>query len=324
MALSDNKINSSDYTGKDISGLSNKPMLPAQTLKARFDALVKNVVAVKFNALIDAVSSAITGVVKKVSGGTSGNLASLTADGSIADSGKKAADFEAANAVSTHNTSIKAHGGIPTRHEVYKTTGGFEWFKILSFPTTYVSVVRVEGYSLGANYDQRGHFKIIINRGSENRADLIYATNGLTASNFDVRLSGSTIKLYFLAPQYTIYKILSESLYENADITTPLTTYSVAEAPSGTAITVSSNIHTYRGNVTVNDLGTTIAIPWAKTTMAYSVNRNDYHLPAVTAPGQASPINISCVSDGSIKVLWDRTVDDTVVTVPVTIIGIET
>ena len=70
MALTDFKIVESDYTGRDISGLPNRPALPAPTLKARFDALVKNVVKVKFNGFIDAVVTAVSGLVSKVSGGT--------------------------------------------------------------------------------------------------------------------------------------------------------------------------------------------------------------------------------------------------------------
>lgn len=50
------KIIASDYTGRDISGLPDNPSdsgINATQLKARFDSLIKEVVAVKHNALID-------------------------------------------------------------------------------------------------------------------------------------------------------------------------------------------------------------------------------------------------------------------------------
>lgn len=106
MALDDYKITTSDYTSKDISSLADRPALTASQLKARFDSLVKNVVAVKFNGLIDALVTAIAGLMSKVTGGTAGNFASLSSDGSIADSGKKAADFVLAT-----NVIDLAHGG---------------------------------------------------------------------------------------------------------------------------------------------------------------------------------------------------------------------
>lgn len=61
MALVDNKIASSDYTGRAISTLAVRPLLTAAELQARFDSIVKEVVAVKMNALIDALVAATGG-----------------------------------------------------------------------------------------------------------------------------------------------------------------------------------------------------------------------------------------------------------------------
>ena len=74
MALDDYKIAGADYAGKDISGLSNRPAMTAAQLKARFDALVKNVVAVKLNGLINELKTALAALATKVTGATSGNF----------------------------------------------------------------------------------------------------------------------------------------------------------------------------------------------------------------------------------------------------------
>lgn len=55
MTLVDLKITASDYTGKDVSSLPDSVSGQASTVKARFDALVKELVATRFNALIDAI-----------------------------------------------------------------------------------------------------------------------------------------------------------------------------------------------------------------------------------------------------------------------------
>lgn len=53
MDIKNHKILSTDYTGKDIAGLPDTVSGDAASVKARFDALVKEVVAPKYNALID-------------------------------------------------------------------------------------------------------------------------------------------------------------------------------------------------------------------------------------------------------------------------------
>lgn len=55
MTLVDLKITAADYTGKDVSSLPDSVSGQASTVKARFDALVKELVATRFNALIDAI-----------------------------------------------------------------------------------------------------------------------------------------------------------------------------------------------------------------------------------------------------------------------------
>lgn len=62
MTITNRKILESDYTGRDITGLSNQPNdngMTAAELKAQFDKLIKEVVSVKFNLLIDDLASVI-------------------------------------------------------------------------------------------------------------------------------------------------------------------------------------------------------------------------------------------------------------------------
>ena len=53
MDIRNHEILASDYEGKDIMGLPNSVAGDAENVKARFDALVKDVVAPKYNALIN-------------------------------------------------------------------------------------------------------------------------------------------------------------------------------------------------------------------------------------------------------------------------------
>ena len=53
MSLTALKITAADSTGKDISGLADRPALTAAQLKARFDALVKDLLAGRINGVID-------------------------------------------------------------------------------------------------------------------------------------------------------------------------------------------------------------------------------------------------------------------------------
>lgn len=55
----DYKLQASDYTGHDISGLADVVSGQAATLKARFDSLVKDVVAARFNALLSALDNCV-------------------------------------------------------------------------------------------------------------------------------------------------------------------------------------------------------------------------------------------------------------------------
>ena len=72
MDFEDLKIVSSDYTGQDVASLPDVVSGQATALKARFDNLVKNLVATRFNGLIDEIKAQIvpSGVVKAFAGST--------------------------------------------------------------------------------------------------------------------------------------------------------------------------------------------------------------------------------------------------------------
>lgn len=72
MDFEDLKIVSSDYTGQDVASLPDVVSGQATALKARFDNLVKNLVATRFNSLIDGIKEQVvpSGVVKAFAGST--------------------------------------------------------------------------------------------------------------------------------------------------------------------------------------------------------------------------------------------------------------
>jgi hypothetical protein len=58
------RIETTDYTGKDIAGLPNAPSeagMGATALKARFDALVKDLLVLRINEIVDALNSTTLG-----------------------------------------------------------------------------------------------------------------------------------------------------------------------------------------------------------------------------------------------------------------------
>lgn len=75
MDFEDLKIISSDYTGQDVASLPDVVSGQATALKARFDNLVKNLVATRFNSLIDGIKEQVvpSGVVKAFAGSTAPN-----------------------------------------------------------------------------------------------------------------------------------------------------------------------------------------------------------------------------------------------------------
>lgn len=289
MALDDYKIVDADYTGKDVSGLADKPTLTAAQLKARFDSLVKNVVAVRYNACIDALKTLIAGLASKVTGATNGNFAGLDADGNLTDSGKNAGDFEPLSIV---------------RHTVYKNSLGEEWFKILSFPISERATVKISCYSSHASILQRGHWEMIINRDLDGniRADLIYSTNVVT-SKFSVRSDSGVLKLYFSTPQYTEFTILSEVIIGDATLTTYADT---AETPSGTEVTVNyadtaviARRREASASITLSAIvfQYEVTVAWATPSMWFQAIRTDEIMSYFT-----HPIRAYCETAGKVKV----------------------
>jgi hypothetical protein len=62
MSLTDYKIEPGDYIGQDIMGLPDQVVGDAAALKARFDALVKQVLVPKINGLIDDLGTDLGGI----------------------------------------------------------------------------------------------------------------------------------------------------------------------------------------------------------------------------------------------------------------------
>lgn len=129
MGIETNKIVPSDFTGKDVASLSDTPSadgVTASQLKDQFDASSKEVVAVKFNALIDALMGEEGAASIGISGtGTSGNtvaaqiqsiqgqLTGITqgsvADNSITDAKLSTEQGDILNRFSTHESNRQIH-----------------------------------------------------------------------------------------------------------------------------------------------------------------------------------------------------------------------
>lgn len=82
MAIADHKVHPHDYAEQDVASLPVRPQMSAADLQAAFDRLVKEVIAPKLNALIDALAG--TGgadeIGKTVAGMSGMNVGSLLAE----------------------------------------------------------------------------------------------------------------------------------------------------------------------------------------------------------------------------------------------------
>jgi hypothetical protein len=101
-------------------------------------------------------------------------------------------------------------------------------------------VLDLSGYSQAGNLSGRGNFRLIVSGDSAAGAyytygRLVYADSGITTSSFSFRHDGSgNYVLYFYLPQYTSYDLEAVRVWDPPTFAT----YSVAETPSGTEITI--------------------------------------------------------------------------------------
>ena len=129
MGIETNKIAPSDFTGKDVASLSDTPSadgVTASELKDQFDASSKEVVAVKFNALIDAlmgeqgaasigisgtgtVGNTVAAQIQSIQGQLTGITQGSVADNSITDAKLSAAQGNILDRFSTHASNRQVH-----------------------------------------------------------------------------------------------------------------------------------------------------------------------------------------------------------------------
>lgn len=96
-----------------------------------------------------------------------------------------------------------------------KPSADYGWCKILTMTCTYNAVFEIESYSNASALNSRGHFKLIVAVGTNNNIlNVIYATNGLSASDFDFRkLDDGSYEVWFHIPQYTGYETFITAKY---------------------------------------------------------------------------------------------------------------
>ncbi|MBR6772340.1 MAG: hypothetical protein IKM29_02990 [Clostridia bacterium] len=292
MSLTDHKIDErTDYVGRDIEGLEDRPLLSAKQLKARFDCLVKDLVVPKHNALIDELGSPA----HTVANGKAGNVPCLDESGDIRDSGVSHAEIE------------KKRG-----YAYISGQDSQQWYRIAVFKVPFSVAdgrcIRIDGYSGSPAGGESGHWSVIATvtgqGGSERRVcRLILADNGITADNFDFRQTGDgEFALWFKPGTGTDYAIFSQINGEAENLehsllsndTTPVVGQSVTVDCTESA---AFRIGMFRSLVSASAEYTDFEVPFAKAGKPIIVTAND-SLPKVI------PKSAVCDRDGTVRVFW--------------------
>lgn len=292
MSLKDHKIDEkTDYAGRDIEGLEDKPLLSPQQLKARFDSLVKDLVVPKYNALIDELGSPA----HRVSDGISGNIPCFDENGDLSDSGVSCSEIE------------------QKRGYAYISGQSLEqWYRIASFRVNFsVSCgrnIKIDGYSGSPDTQGGGHWSVIVTVAHQGDAEckvcrLVLADNGITAGNFDFRQTGDgEFALWFKTSADTDYAIFSQINGETESLEHSL--FSNDTTPvSGQAISVgcteaaSVRIGMFRSLVSASAEYTDFEVPFAKEGKPVVVTATD------SSP-KVVPKSAVCDQDGTVRVFW--------------------
>ena len=292
MLLTDHKIDEkTDYVGRDIEGLEDRPLLSSKQLKARFDSLVKDLVVPKYNALIDDLGAPA----HRVENGVLGNIPCFDENGDIKDSGVSCEEIE--------------------RKRGYSYISGQnseQWYRIAGFRVPFAVAdgrnVRIDGYSGIPKGSGSGHWSVIVTvtyLGSAERkcCRLILADNGINARNFDFRQTADgEFTLWFNPPVGTDYEMFSEvngasdgfdhSLFTND--TTPVYGQEIAVDYTESA---AIRMGMFRAIVNASAEFTDFDVPFAKAGKPVVVTAND-------STPKVIPKSAVCDVDGTVRVFW--------------------
>lgn len=292
MSLTDHKIDGkTDYVGRDIEGLEDRPLLSPKQLKARFDSLVKDLVVPKYNGLIDELGSPA----HRVTDVKEGNLPCFDENGDIKDSGVSYAEIEA------------------KREYAYISGQSAEqWYRIAVFRVPFAVAggrnIRIDGFSGSPDGVGGGHWSLIVTVTHQGNSQgkicrLLLADNGICADNFDFRQTGDgEFALWFKPSANTDYAMFAQINGERDDL--ELSLFSNDTTPvSGQAISVSYTesaavrIGMFRSLVGASAEYTDFAVPFAKAGKPVIVTATD------SSP-KVVPKSAVCDTDGTVRVFW--------------------
>lgn len=292
MSLKDHKVDTAvDYSGRDISGLDDVPLLSPRQLKQRFDSLVKDVVVPRYNKLIDELGEPA----HLVSGGTEGNLAALDGNGDLCDSGVALSSVEKG----------RVRGKI-------SGVGEDLWYRIAAFHIpAYISdgrCFRIEGYSSSPGLEGRGHWGLeltLTNLGNAYRkvCSLVFADKGITPEMFDLReLDSGEFELWFRPVEQTCYELFLREDGETEPGWAELLTDEPGEPQGETVASVyfagmGIRLGSVRAAVTAASTYTDVEMSGARVGAPVVVTASD------PVP-KAVPRSALCVQGGYIRVFW--------------------
>lgn len=292
----------SDYVGRDIESLPDVPGLSSAELKARFDALTKQVVAPKFNGLINELGNPPsfdeTGII-------TGNLPEVAENGKIIDSGIPASEVEMSGKYASLSLPLEAG-----------------WIRICTVivPETASAgrTFEIEGFAGTPSYSGFGHWRILLTctSGENNRkrcAVLEHADNGITKDCFTVRENPiGTYTLYFNNPgighSYFVFaKRKFKTSKDNLELY-PITMYSDTATiePTGTEIAIIESepaftLATITITASAQQNYSDIALIGSKKSDPVIVMRT--HTKDTIPP--VYPIACGCPKDGILRVIWN-------------------
>ncbi|MBQ1222972.1 MAG: hypothetical protein IIX84_01670 [Oscillospiraceae bacterium] len=292
MSLTDHKIDGkTDYVGRDIEGLEDRPLLSPKQLKARFDSLVKDLVVPKFNGLIDELGTPA----HTVSDGKVGNIPCFDENGDMRDSGVSHSEIE--------------------RKRGYAYISGQsneQWYRIAVFRVPFAVSggrnIRIDGYSGCPDAAGSGHWSIIATVSYQGNAErktcrLVLADNGIKADNFDFRQTNDgEFGLWFKPCPNSDYAMFSQVNGERENL--ELSLFSNDTTPvSGQALSVgytesvAVRIGMFRALVNSSSEYTDFEVPFARAGKPVVVTATD-SIPKVI------PKSAVCDTDGIVRVFW--------------------
>lgn len=237
MSILNYKVTGSDYTGKDVSSLDERPQMSAAELQAAFDRLVKEVVAPKFNALIDALAglSGADEIGKTVAGMSGTNVGALLAELNASKASASGAALTGVPTAPTPETTAN-NAQIATTAFVQAVvnaavfaTGAADMVRATYDPTTKAQDIFAYADAAGRMTELTVSLSVA---GWTAQSDGTYSQTA-TVTGLDVSGYG-----YVVSPSPSCFVAYGENGVYMEDVTTANTAVFHAASPPGSALTV--------------------------------------------------------------------------------------